>query len=186
MGLINYFINDPLRILTVIGGSGGLIYWYDRCQNRSRLKIRLHTFGLVKSFSDNKKHITFEAENYGTNPMSLEPYVLLKGIVLSDARKGSSKRLYWSKYRYDIQTGDRNLPPHKPIAFKATCDAYDDGTAAFLIVMTYTFLPTRGRPHKIRFRAEDRHQLSYIRYVYEVILYVVFGKLVHEGKETTK
>jgi hypothetical protein len=86
MDLINYFIDDPLRILTIIGGSGGLIYWYDRCQNRSRLKIRLKTFGLVKSSSDNKKHITFEAENYGTNPMSLEPCVLLKGIVLSDAR----------------------------------------------------------------------------------------------------
>lgn len=181
MDLINYFITDPLRILTVIGGTGGLLYWYDRYQNRSRIKIRLHALGLVPNSSDKKKHIIFEAENFGASPVSLEPYVLLKGIVPVEVRLKPNRRLFWSKYSYKIETSERYLPPHQPKRFQASSD-HDDAASPFLWLMTFTFLATKGRPHRIRIRSADGCRLSYLRYIYELAIFTAFNKLFFNEK----
>jgi hypothetical protein len=181
MDLIQYFITDPLRILTLIGGTGGLLYWYDRYQNRSRIKIRLHSLGLVPDTSDQKKHIIFEAENFGTAPVSLEPYVLLKGVVPVEVRIKPNRRLYWSRYNYKIETSDRYLAPHQPKRFQASCDCNDAATP-FLWLMTFIFLPTRGRPRRIRVRSASGFTLSYLRYIYELTLFTGFNKLFMDEK----
>jgi hypothetical protein len=182
MDLFNYFINDPLRILTVIGGTGGLLYWYDRYKTRSRIKIRLLANGLVPSSSDNKNYISFEAENFGSAPVSLEPDVLLKGIIPIALRIKSNKRLKWSNYNFKIETSERALPPHQPKTFKAVCDCKNSETA-FLWFITYTFSPTRGRARRIRLRSASGKKLSYARYLCEIALYIVFNKLNIEEKE---
>lgn len=49
--LINYFTGDPLRILYIIGGSGGVWFWINEWRFRTRLKIRMlsETFDPVAS-----------------------------------------------------------------------------------------------------------------------------------------
>jgi len=80
MWIVDYFKEDPIRILTIIGGSGGVLYCYDRFRNRLRIKIRIVKTN--KHLINNKPYsISFEAENLGNTPTSLEPDIVLNGYI---------------------------------------------------------------------------------------------------------
>ena len=164
-----------MRILALIGGSGGLVYWLDRYKNRTRLRVRLLDLGLNPHYGESQARIRFEAENFGTAPMSLEPTVYLKGIIPKVMRRTPGKKLKISSYSYEIRSPDRSLPPHVPKTFEAYSEA--DDMRPFLWFMTYIFTPTRGNLRKIRIRSADNFQLSYGKYIWELGAYVVANKL---------
>lgn len=101
-----YLIGDPLRILTLIGGSGGLLYWYDQYKNRTRLRVMLLELGLTSNSAGQQACIRFEAENLGTMPLSLDLLVSLAGIVPVVMRRKSGPRLHRDFYNYNIETTD--------------------------------------------------------------------------------
>src|SRR5437867_5594532 len=105
--IISYFLQDPTRILTWIGGSGGVLYYVDRFRNRPRLRIRI--LHVNPHFAD--MHLTFEAENLGTIPTSLEPTITLIGYTPLKKKR---------QFILEIPSGDRNLPPHSPKPLEAT------------------------------------------------------------------
>ena len=177
--LIDYFTDDPMRVLALIGGSGGLVYWLDRYKNRARLRVRLLDLGLSPHYGENEARIRFEAENFGTVPMSLKPIVYLKGIIPKVMRRTPEKKLKISSYSYEIRASDRSLPPHVPKTFEAYSEA--DDMRPFLWFMTYTFTPTRGKSRKVRIRSSDNFRLSYGRYIWELAAYAVANKLNIDG-----
>ena len=173
--IFKYFTGDPLRILSLIGGTGGLVYWYDRYKNRSRLRVMLLDLGLMPRAGKQQAYIRFEAENFGTIPISIEPYVLLKGFIPLAVQKKSGHKLKRSSYVYEIDSNERNLPPHVPKIFEAFDNVGE--MRPFLWFMTYTFTPTRGKAQKLRIRSAENFQLSYARYIYELLSYALFNKL---------
>jgi len=174
--IFNYLTSDPLRILSLVGGSGGLVYWYDRYRNRTRLRVKLLDLGLSPHYGKQQLCIRFEAENLGTLPVSLEPLVLLSGIIPVVMRKKLGPRLQRNLYNYEIISQDRNLPPHAPKIFEAYGDV--DDIRPFLWFIIYRFTPTRGKVRKIRIRSSDKFRLSCLRYVYELMLYAIAEKLI--------
>jgi hypothetical protein len=103
-----YFRDDPLRLLTVLGGSGGLAYWVDRLRNRPRLKLRL----VSERFHDNSTpaKVEFEAINVGNEPTAIEPIVRLVGYTPTRRRR---------TFDFAIQSLDRQLPAQAPKLFIA-------------------------------------------------------------------
>jgi len=175
-----YLIDDLLRILTLIGGAGGLLYWYDRYRNRTRLRVMLLDFGLTSKSAGQQACIRFEAENLGTMPLSLDPLVSLTGIVPVVMQRKSGPRLHRDSYNYKIETTDRSLPPHTPKVFEAYGES--DDMRPFLWFITYTFKSSRGKVKKIRIRSADKYHLSLARYVCELALYAVGNKLYIDRK----
>ena len=134
-----YLSEDPLRILTIVGGAGGLVYWFDRWRYRTRVQVR----DIGTSTSQNRKHslLSFEAENLGKLPTSIRSDVLVTGC-------GTKKERF--KYTFCISSGDRNLPPNEPKQFSA------QRPMTFEIVglwyRKHVFRLTRGRKICVRFR----------------------------------
>lgn len=188
--IIYFFLDDPLRILYLIGGSGGIFYWVNRYLNRITLRVELIEFGLsqypLKSIKDSFK-IRFEITNLGLKPTSLEKTIKLKGIIPIDFRKKAEprNRLKRNIYNYEIDlSSDRHLPPRKPKEFEAFGDRIDlNDPRIFLRLITYEFKPTRGRTRRIRLNSSsDKDILSCVRYFYKLIRYALTGKFYIKDK----
>ena len=150
MGLIigdifQWFKDDPIRVLTVAGGSGGLIYWYDRFRNRCRLRVR--------DIRESGDSVSFEVENLGGGPTSLQPTVLKRAMGLSGERGTAS---------YTIQENqDRNLPPRTPKRFDAKaisgsvpCDFMKEwcfGTGTLLPKRVFIYMTDEVSPIRFHF-----------------------------------
>src|SRR3990172_71858 len=117
---LDYFAKDPLRVLTLLGGSGGLAYWLSLYKNRARLRIRILKEQFLAN-SDQLQCIEFEAESLGAMPTSLDPRIVLTGYT-------PKRELRTFEYR--IESQDRSLPPHVPKLLKATTK--DDHVLPFL------------------------------------------------------
>src|SRR5438874_2184887 len=120
--LLSWFAEDPIRILTVLGGAGGVAYWVDRLRNRSRLRVRI----LREQTDSNKPSLlSFEAQNLGVAPMSLEPVIIVTGYTPYKRQR--------RVYRFAVEgPGDRSLPPHIPKIFEALAPADNEGAMGFL------------------------------------------------------
>jgi len=165
--ITQYFNEDPLRILYVVGGSGGLVYWWDRYRNRPRLIVRLVDEQFeVKVSPYLEVRTRFEVQNIGPEATSLEPNVRFTGY--SD--KGQRGR-----FRHTIVEDDRDLPPFswKEITlFWAT----DDATYPFRWYRTFDFRLTRGSGKSVRVRSEDKVCLTYMRFLYELAKFRLFRR----------
>ncbi len=161
--LLDWFAKDPIRILTVIGGAGGVVYWWDRFRNRSRLRVRLLS---ETSATGSPAILRFEAQNLGSGPMSLEPVVVLTGYTPMKREP----RLY---YFAIAQTTDRSLPPHSPRTFDATSPTDDEGAMGFLWYRQYTFSATRGRTRRVLTRYVDGPLIPAWRFRIERLLFRV-------------
>ena len=165
--IVNYFAQDPLKILYALGGSGGLIYWWDRYRNRPRLRVRL----LDEQFEVRERpylEITtrFEVENVGTEKTSLEPEVLFTGYTVKRQRHRGAQK---------IAEEDRALPPFTPRTI--TLVVREEANYPFLWFRTYVFRLTRGRRKRVRIRSEDRVRLSYPKFLYELAVFRAFNRL---------
>jgi len=173
MWLVDYFKEDPLRILTIIGGSGGIFYLYDRFRNRLRIKIRIVETN--KHLINNKPYsITIEAENLGNTPTSIEPAIVLISYIPPVVKKIKTTRFKKSIYVYEIDPSQkRNLPPRSPVKFTAFCDSRDD-EKPFLQLGIYFFKPTVGRKKIIYVKKEGEQQISVIKYLFLEVMYLFF------------
>ncbi|MDO8142545.1 MAG: hypothetical protein Q6358_13675 [Candidatus Brocadiales bacterium] len=78
--VLDYFWQDPLRLLTMLGGTGGVVYWVNLYRNRMRIRIRM--LREKRMGTDNQKTLLeFEVESIGNMPTSLEPKIMLTGYT---------------------------------------------------------------------------------------------------------
>lgn len=70
--ILSYFISDPLKILYLIGGGGGLWYWINQWRERIRLNvvIKNEIFDLIDE-PNVRVTAEYEIENIGSNISSL-------------------------------------------------------------------------------------------------------------------
>lgn len=140
-----------LRLLTVLGGSAGLAYLF---RYRTRLRVRI-----VQELPI-PPTLSFEAENLGASPMSLNPTVTLTGWVLSNNLK----------IVFEVKEQDRSLPSHVPRRFKAGSTA-STAEHVMLWYRTYHFSPTKGRTRRLRLRYIDGPKLSLLRFMLELAIF---------------
>jgi len=159
--LITYFASDPLRVLYLLGGAGGVWFWIEKWLERIRITIRPlnHSFD-TKINPTIEVEFEFEAVNLGKSPTSLEPYVFCAGYDMD--RKLQTAQL-------EIENEERLLPPHSTRQFKATGVA--DAKYVFWLFKTYRISPTRGADRVIYTRSFPDNQLSRLRYDFELSLY---------------
>ncbi|MBI5212703.1 MAG: hypothetical protein HY957_04945 [Nitrospirae bacterium] len=170
--IVSYFQKDPLRILALLGGSGGIGYWISLYRNRIRLQVRIIDLGLFNRQSEHAC-IRLEVENLGNTPTSLKPIVSLKGFIPRVMTKYDNVKRF---YKYTIQSPDRSLSPHVPKTFNAICRV-DDDERPFLWYMTYVFKPTRGRECRIYVQSADGKILTRVKYFIEMIRFRISGKV---------
>lgn len=161
----SYFLQDPLRVLYVLGGSGGVVFWWKLYRDRPRLKIRLLD-QTIKSVDMSTLEITtrFEIENISDAKTSLEPEIVFTGYTPKRER---------SKNAQNVLEGDRSLPPFTPKIF--TLNVKHSDKYPFLLFRTYQFRFTRGGKKRIRIRSESKARLGYVRHFLELSLFRLFG-----------
>jgi len=175
LNIIDYFKEDPMRLLALIGGTGGVVYWIDRYQNRTRIKIRLIKYGFFTKRGEVKSDLVFEVENLGTTPTSLESYIVLKGFIPKSMQHKPEKLINREKYIFKIEETNRNLIPNMPKVMTARGEI--DSTTPFLWFMTYVFKPTRGKTCKVRIRSANKTRMNLFQYLIELSTYILFRYL---------
>ena len=158
--IIDYFKEDPHKLLLWVGGTGGLLYWVNLFRYRTRVQIT----NLRESYvSDNK--IMFEAENLGQINTSIKKEINL--IALTDKRENFSGLL-------TITTADRLLPPCTPMAFEA--EIQQDNRLLSLFYKAYRFSFARGYSKKYYIHSADEVELSFYKYFTDKIKFQYFMK----------
>lgn len=158
-GLFSWLAEDPIRTLTLVGGSGGLIYWLERLWSCARIKVRI----LREDTTPEDPRVQFEAQNLGMSPISLEPSVVLVGYT-------PKARRHVIHFAVDPGPG-RSLPPHVPQSLMASAPPDPDALIGFLWYRKYTFSATRGRPRHVRLRHLNGPRLSALRFLVELCLF---------------
>ncbi len=168
--IVNYFINNPLQLLPLIVGSGGLIYWWDRLfKSHQKLAGRI-----ISETSPMLGHVLlrFEIENRGKMQTSLNPMILVIGYSPKGVKQGFEFDLESKKI---VGPQKRALPPFEPKTFSALAgnieNSYD-----FLLFRTYKFSAAQGRGLKIRVRSANLDKISFFRFYYEFNLFRLFKK----------
>ncbi|MGB5324468.1 MAG: hypothetical protein WBN40_03455 [Pseudomonadales bacterium] len=163
-----YFVDDPLRILYMIGGSGGIWFWITAWKGRIRVKVRdvTHKYGVNESPRE-RVLFRFELENLGDATTSIEPLVFVSAYDKDrQRRKGMLK----------IDSDNRKLEPLTAMTFSSLGPLEDD--YLFWIFRKYQIRLTKGRNKTIRFRSQPgQGELSPARYFIELALFRFFGWL---------
>lgn len=136
-------LTDPLKILTLVGGSGGVMYWYDRYRDRPRLSIH----SINETGGTREWRATFEVELLGRRETSLLPVVELTALDVGGDKV--SARLHWQ-----TDGESRRLEPHTIRSVTAVLDESQTTSSAadltFSSFRRYTVRLTRGRKAVIR------------------------------------
>ena len=164
--IIDYFAKDPLKILYLLGGSGGIWYWINQWRGRVRIRVRL----LNETFSPKENpnlevNTTYEIENIGSSPTSLIPQVTISGYAPDKDRISTS---------FEIEGLDRHLPPFQPKQISAAFKV--EARYMFLLFRTYTFRPTRGSTKRIRVWSVSQRNLNCFQFHYELMKFKLLGK----------
>lgn len=164
--VFEYFYSDPLRILYLLGGSGGIWFWIAKWRDRIQLKVRVIDEGrYISSQLNEKSYSEFEMENIGGRITSLQPIVILKAY----APNGKFQR-----YEGEITALERDLSPHKPKEFRVVFNAGD--VFEFLLFRVYSFKLTRGHSKSLRVRSASHEIISPWRFIYELLCFKWFGR----------
>lgn len=155
-------------ILLVIGGSGGLMFWYDRFQHRPRLRIHSfkETFIYNPVYSDLPR-LVVEIENLGLTTTSLDQTIMLHAFDLKGKR---------CQFNFTVSK-DRNLPPSQPLIMVAHAISINSNEASklnFLFLKSYTLRLTRGGTQKV-YLLVGRSTISRAEYLTHLILYKILG-----------
>ena len=164
--VITYFAADPLKLLYVLGGTGGLWFWVEKWLDRRRLRVRLlaHSFDIVPAGL--RVTVQFEVENIGKSPTSLEPFVQCVGY--SPERKRKTATLA-------ITDNDRLLPPHA--TRRMTVEGTTDETYPWWLFKSFRLCPTRGSDRIAYSRNAPIKSIGWFRYDLELTLFRWFGWL---------
>jgi len=152
--IFDYFTTDPLRLLTLIGGSGGFAYWVSLYRGRSRVVIRGFRERSAVSGSDPRPCIEFEAESHGKEPTSLQREVSMVGYTPKRQARG---------FVFRLRDQDRDLQPFQPKTVIAIGE--QDNLFPFLWFKTYVVTPTRGQRRVLRIEAAGGAPMSLIPFV---------------------
>lgn len=183
--IIDYLTSDPLRILTIIGGSGGLLYFYDRIRNRTRIIIRLFE---TNCSSDNPFKISFDVENLGAMQTSLEPHIELTAYIYDNKYNHTITDRLSKTVKYIFVVDNkciRSLPPREPRKMHATCYSNAFFNGSFHVLCICKFSISTGHTYKVRLRSIDDKRLSFWRYVYEKYMYILFRRLYFEERRSS-
>src|SRR5450631_1742570 len=164
--VIGYFAADPLKLLYVFGGTGGLWYWSEQWFDRSRLRLRVLAHSFDTSPDGLRVTLQFEAVNVGKSSTSLEPYIDCVGY--SPKRKRTSAR-------FDVTDADRILSPHVTRVFTAVANT--DASYAWWLFRSFRVSPTRGRARVVYSRSSPNKAISAASYDLELTLFRWFGWL---------
>ena len=171
-GLVQWFMQDPLKNLLLIFGSGGLLAacfkWGSMWADRRRIRVRV-----LSEHFDPKVNATievvlrFEVTNVGEKATSLEPDVVVRSVTPNTELK---------TFVLPIQEVDRQLPPHtqKQFTAKATVGA----VYPFCWFKRYSFRVLRGRGAIIRYRNAKNEDIPFGRYWCEYLLFRWFGRII--------
>ena len=159
--IYTYFSTNPSKILFLIVGSGGIVYWWKLYRSRPKLKVRLLSEE-YKSIDISNMEIKsiFEVENIGGSTTSLEPIVTFTGYTPKKERKCISQSF--------IET-ERNLPPFTSKKF--TLIAKESGKYPYLHFRTYLFRLTRGNNKRLRILSADKENIGNIRHFIGLALF---------------
>jgi len=165
--IITYFAEDPLRILYLIGGSGGLWFWFNEWRNRTRIKISMlsETFDPVTN-PNVKVETKLEITNLGNSVTSIDSSISVKALTPD----GSVVF-----YQFIVSSPERSLMPHVPktITLNAECDA----KYAFTWFRTYNVGLSRGLSTTLRTKNTSNKPLSIWQYYFGYYLLKLFGRV---------
>ncbi|VVS91962.1 hypothetical protein [Desulfoluna spongiiphila] len=165
--IIKYFLKDPLKILYLLGGAGGIHFWISKWTDRIRIKIRnVNSDSFITEGMEEHSYFKCEIENIGGRVTSLEPTVKLTAYSV----KGKLK-----KYEGKITELDRDLPPHKAkyltVDFPVKYEEY-----VFLVFRTYNFRLTRGFSNSLNVWSASDRIIGRLRFYCNLILFLLFKK----------
>ena len=159
--VVNYFAQDPLKILYMLGGAGGIHYWINQWRDRRRISVRWikEIYGTAHRANCNVT-LLVEITNLGSAPTSLGPRVTVVGLTPERKRQCCA---------LEVTEDTRVLPPHEPRMFHATgsCEA----EFLFLWYKTYVFPLSRGRIARVRVRNVKGRILRLPQFVLERFLF---------------
>jgi hypothetical protein len=164
--IINYFENDPLRLLYLIGGTGGIWFWVQEWRKRVRIRVTMLNGMLeLKQSPTISVKVKVEAVNLGNSTTSVEAVVRMVAWTARDRR-----RVVWS---LNVVSPDRTLEPHKPKIFELSgnCEA----SYPFTWYRAYTFRVTKGSDYTLRTLSASDKQLGFFRFFGGLLLFRVFG-----------
>lgn len=171
-GLVQWLMQEPLKNLLLIFGSGGLLAacfkWGSMWADRRRIHVRV----LSEHFDPKVNPTTevvlrFEVTNVGEKATSLEPDVVVRSVT--------PKRELIS-FVLPIQEADRQLPPHAQKQF--TAKAIVRAVYPFCWFKRYSFRVLRGSGAIIRYRNAKNEDIPFGRYWYEYLLFRWFGQII--------
>ena len=159
--IIEYFSANPLKILFVIAGSGGIVYWWKLYRSRPKLKVRLlsEEYNSIDLTNMEVKSI-FEVENIGGSSTSLEPNVLFTGYTPKKERRCISQSFI---------ENDRSLPPFTSKQF--TLISKEGDKYPYLHFRTYLFRLTRGNNKRLRILSADKEHIGNFRHFIGLALF---------------
>ena len=126
--------------------------------------------------------MSFEAENLGISPTSLEPFIRLKGYIYPGAFHQTKRSRFNTGVVYTLKINDscsRTLQPRIPKKFDARCDSADK-YSVFCVLCIYTLYVTTGRSKKVRARLIDGKTLGFLKFYYEKFKYLLFNWLTFD------
>ena len=165
--IINYFIEDPLRIFYFFGGSGGIWFWFNEWRFRTRVKVRILDETLDNTENPNVSVISnLEIVNLGDSVTSIEPVVIMK--ALTPERDNVT-------YQFSVEGHERSFMPHSPktITLKTVCEA----KYPFTWYRSYEIVLTRGSTFNLRILNASMKELSFIQFWIGRTLFKLFNWL---------
>lgn len=155
---------ELLDLLKVIGGSGGLVYWWDRWRDRPKIGVRV----VRERSDDGHAEVELEVENHSDEMNSLQPGFSFD--ALSPTKK-------WEQYQFTWDSAeDRALPPFEPRRLRARSKD-PMSKFVFLWLRRYQIPATRGRTKVRRLRWVEGPRIGVFRYWVERILFKSLGQL---------
>ena len=153
--IIEYFKEDPLKAIYLIGGSGGIWYWINQWRYRTRIKINIESETYNPAAGKVDVNLKVEAINLGNIVTSLERVIVVSGTTV----KGEERH-----FNLVIKGIDRSLPPHEPKYFniEGSCAA----AFPFTWYRKYNFSITRGWSCNKYILDMSKKEISWLNYIW--------------------
>lgn len=110
--VIEYFGYDPLKLLYLFGGAGGVWFWIDKWKGRVRLDFELGQVHYNPQNQRSEIELNFKCRNIGNSTTSL-----IRQIPVSAYIGMTEKR--FERGMFIVEGDDLILPPHSLKKFKA-------------------------------------------------------------------
>jgi hypothetical protein len=157
-----------------VGSLGGLVYivnLFVLFVNRVRVVVRD-----VQDCSRDTLKVSFEAENLGRSPTSIQKFVTLRCYLPRPVgeKRNWKPRLHKYEFALKLEGSERSLPPSSPKEFEAEkklSNANILASIGFTFFRTYTFSFTHGRKRRVRIRSASGVQIGVLRYYMDLTLF---------------